>query len=69
MIGMQNADNASNLSYLVTEETQPRVGNDTSHDSPPAEISDESVNTPAEVSMVFNSVQVKLHPSLKLIVK
>ena len=68
---MQNADNASNLSQLVTEETQPSVGNDTSHanESPPAEISDESVNTPAEVSMVFNSVQVKLHPSLKLIVK
>ena len=29
MIGMQNPDNASNMSHLVSEETQPSVGNDT----------------------------------------
>lgn len=45
MIGMQSADSESNMIPLVNDETQPSVSNESNHvnESPPAEISDESV--------------------------
>lgn len=53
MIGMQNADSASNTSHVVAEETQPSVSDEDNHviDSSPAEISNESVNTPSVVQI------------------
>jgi len=54
MIGMQNADSASNLNPLVTEETQQSVGDEANdvNNGPPAEMSGESVNTVAEVTPI-----------------
>ncbi|XP_046856139.1 uncharacterized protein LOC124449243 [Xenia sp. Carnegie-2017] len=52
MIGMQIVDSASNMSPTVIEENQTSVGDEISNvaESSPAVISEESVNTPTEVS-------------------
>ena len=52
MIGIQNADSASNMNPLVTEETQQSAGDEVNdvNDGPPIENSSESFNTVAEVT-------------------
>ena len=55
------------MSPLFTEETQPSAGTESNHknDSLSAEISDESVNTPAEASSDLEKIRTvqKLNPA------
>ena len=58
---MQNADSASNMNPLVTEETQQSLGDKVNrvNDGSPSEISSKSFNTLAEV----NQINVEQAPS------